>query len=165
MATMPAFLRRPAEPGPKPAPRQLQGKPQKFDLRALPMDDVYFFCKRVNNERLVREADPRARVRCWHTFAAASLALLLLVGVASLKMKNTLASWQIEELRGGQQQMMEKVRALQLQESVLMSPENMQQVARDRGFGAPEPGQVVHLEPRGEGAMASVLGPKGRGTE
>lgn len=168
MATMPAFLRRPlgpAAPGPTPAPRKLQGRPGEYELRALPLDDVFFFCKKINNERLVREADPRGGGRCWSTIAAATLALILLAGVASLKMMNTLAGYRIEELRGGEQQMQDAARTLQLQESVLMNPENLQQVAKDRGLGAPAPGQVVHLEPGGEGAMAAVLGMKGRGAE
>ncbi len=165
MATMPAFLRRPVEPGPAPAPRKLQGRSGEYDLRALPLDEVFFFCKKINNERLVREADPRAGGRCWSAIAAASLTLMLLVGVASLKMLNTLAGYRIEELKSGQQQMTERVRALQLQESVLLSPENLQQVAKDRGFGAPAPGQVVHLEPKGDGAMATVLAVRGRGAE
>jgi hypothetical protein len=166
MATMPAFLRRPADPGPAPAPRMLQGRSAgEFDLRALPLDDVFFFCKRINNERLVREADPRASGRCWSAIAAASLMLMLLAGVASLRMMNTLAGYRIEELKGGQQQMADRVRALQLQESVLLNPENLQQVAKERGLGAPEPGQVVHLEPKGEGAMAAVLSARGRAAE
>ena len=131
MATMPAFLRRPAEPGPTPAPRKLQGRPGEFDLRALPLDDVFFFCKKINNERLVREADPRAGKRCWSAIAAASLALILFAGAASLKMMNTLAGYRVEALKDGQQQMLSRSRSLQLQEGLLLSPENLQQVAKE----------------------------------
>jgi hypothetical protein len=165
MATMPAFLRRPAEPGPTPAPRMLQGRPGEFDLRALPLDDVFFFCKKINNERLVREADPRAEKRCWSAIAAASLALILFAGAASLKMMNTLAGYRAEDLKDSQQQLLTRAQALRLQESVLLSPGNLRQVADSRGLGAPAPGQVVHLEPKGDGAMATVLAAASRAAE
>ncbi len=165
MATMPAFLRRPAEPGPAPAPLKVHGRSGEYDLRALPLDDVFFFCKKVNNERLVREADPGASRRCVSAIGAASLTLILLAGVASLKMMNTLASYRIEELKSAQQQKTDQIRALQLQESALLSPENLQQVAAEHGMGAPAPGQVVHLEPKGEGAMATVLPVRSRSAE
>jgi len=165
MSTMPAFLRRPAEPSPALALRKLPGGPGEYDLRALPLDDVFFFCKKINNERLVREADPHAGRRCGSAIAAACLTVLLLAGVASLKMLNTLDGYRMEELRGGQQQMTDQIRTLQLQESLLMSPDNLERVAKDRGLGEPATGQVVHLEPKGEGAMAAVLGARNRGAE
>jgi len=37
--------------------------PNQFYLRPLPAEDVYFFTKKIDNERLAREADPAARRR------------------------------------------------------------------------------------------------------
>ena len=34
-----------------------------FELRSLPQEDVCFFCKKIDNSRLVREPDPKARGR------------------------------------------------------------------------------------------------------
>ncbi len=41
-----------------------------FELRALPNDDVYFYCKRIDNSRLVRQADPAAKGQCWSAIGA-----------------------------------------------------------------------------------------------
>ena len=30
-----------------------------FQLRALPQEDVFFYCKKIDNSRLVREPDPQ----------------------------------------------------------------------------------------------------------
>jgi hypothetical protein len=165
MATMPAFLRRPAEPGPQPAPRKVQAQAGEFDLRALPLDDVFFFCKKINNERLVREADPRANTRCWSTIATACLALILLAGAASLRMANTLAGFRAEALKTQQAEMQRQIRSLEVRESLMLSPGNLQQVASERGLAAPAPGQIVHLEPKGEGVLAAVLPARGKGAE
>ena len=34
-----------------------------YKLRALPNEDVYFYFKKIDNARVVREADPTARAR------------------------------------------------------------------------------------------------------
>ena len=52
-----------------------------FQLRALPHEDVYFYCKKIDNSRLVREADPRTRGACWSTIGLAVVILALLTGV------------------------------------------------------------------------------------
>ena len=38
---------------------------EECKLRALPNEDVYLFTKRIDNSRVVRQADPRARARDW----------------------------------------------------------------------------------------------------
>ena len=37
-----------------------------------------------------------------------------------------------------------------------LGPQKLEQFAKDRNLVLPEPGQVVHLEPKGEGAFAMV---------
>ena len=51
-----------------------------FQLRTLPQEDVFFYCKKIDNSRLVREADPRARGACWSAIGAAGVVLVLLTG-------------------------------------------------------------------------------------
>ena len=82
MATLPAFFKRteaPAEPhaaGSRDRDHRLRAERDPFQLRALPQEDVFFYCKKIDNSRLVREADPQAarrllvghrrrRVLCW----------------------------------------------------------------------------------------------------
>ena len=62
MATLPAFLRRTELPVPGAAARaarkpvQARVERDPFRLRALPQEDVFFYCKKIDNSRLVREA-------------------------------------------------------------------------------------------------------------
>lgn len=150
MATLPTFFRKP-DSGPQtpaPAPQRVRAKLDPFQLRPLPLDDVYFYCKRIDNARLEREPDPRSGSRCWSAIGIACLALGLLTGVLAPKEANTLAGYQLEGLRARERQMLEQRRVLQLQEAEIASPKNLEQFARDRNLTLPQPGQVSHLEPR-----------------
>jgi len=162
MATLPTFFRktdgRPAGPqGPAaPRPEPVRAKQDPFQLRALPLEDVFFYSKQINNARLVREQDPQSGDRCWSAIGAACLALALLTGVLAPKAANTLAGYRLEGLRVQERQLLDRRRALELREAELLSPQKLEQLAKDRNLVIPEPGQVVHLEPKGEGAFAMV---------
>jgi len=62
MATMPAFFHRTNEGG-LPGLSGTKAERDPFQLRALPQEDVFFHCKKIDNSRLVRAADPQARAR------------------------------------------------------------------------------------------------------
>ena len=70
MATMPAFMRRTEAPEGfkkrKAAAWQapVRAERDEFELRALPQEDVFFYCKKIDNSRLVRDNDPKARGAC-----------------------------------------------------------------------------------------------------
>jgi hypothetical protein len=159
MATLPTFFRKsdagPQRP-PAPGPERVRAPRDAFQLRALPLDDVFFYAKPIDNARLVREQDPRSGGRCWSAIGAACVALVLLTGVLAPKAAGTLAGYRLEGLRAQQRQLLEQRRALQLREAELLSPQNLEQFARDRDLALPGPGQVVHLEPKAEGAFAMV---------
>src|SRR5260370_1409322 len=68
-------------------------------LRALPNEDIFFYTKRVDNSRLVREPDPRAKSECWSSIGAicaiaAVLITSLVPGVAGIT-----AGYQVEALK------------------------------------------------------------------
>ncbi len=159
MATLPTFFRK-SDAGPQrpaaPGPERVQTPRDAFQLRALPLDDVYFYSKSIDNARLVREQDPRSGGRCWSAIGAAAVALVLFTGVLAPKAAGTLDGYRLEGLRAQQRQLLEQRRALQLREAELLSPQNLDQFARDRNLALPAAGQVVHLEPKGEGAFAMV---------
>src|ERR1035438_8376886 len=85
MATVPQFFRRTAVAAGAEAPVTRTESARKerdpFLLRTIPQEDVFFYCKRIDNSRLVREADPDSRHKCWSAIGAACLALALLTGV------------------------------------------------------------------------------------
>ena len=165
MATLAAFLRR--TDGTKSAQASKAGRRglescsaraarDAFQLRPLPLEDVFLYSKKIDNSRLVREADPQAGGRCWSAIGVASLAMLLTAGVAAPNMANILAGYRLENLEAQQAQLAEQRRALELKEAELLNPQKLDQLARERNLVVPSPGQVVHLEPKGEGAVAMV---------
>ncbi|MBZ5577778.1 MAG: hypothetical protein LAP40_14550 [Acidobacteriia bacterium] len=159
MATLPAFLRRmeaPARAESAPRPAAVRAERDAFQLRPLPQEDVFFYCKRIDNSRLVREADPRARGACWSAIGAACLALVLLAGVLAPSVAGTLAGYKLESLRAAERRLLTERRVLQLEEAELLRPDRLEKLAQGQNLVTPASGQVVHLEPRGDASVAMM---------
>jgi hypothetical protein len=125
-----------------------------FLLRALPHDDVYMFTKKIDNSRLVREADPQSRGACWSAIGAACLLLVLLTGAFAPTAMTTLAGYKLEALHAEERRLLEEGRGLDLQEAELLSPARLDQLAHKNNLVAPSTNQVIHLDkPAGEVAM------------
>ena len=91
-------------------------------MRALPFEDVYFRPKKMDNSKLVREADPRAGSACWTVIGVACLMLAFLGGVLAPSVANTVAGYKLESLRVEAQKLADERRTLELQEAQLLSP-------------------------------------------
>ncbi|MGA3095134.1 MAG: hypothetical protein ABSF25_01665 [Bryobacteraceae bacterium] len=156
MATLPEFFKKLGfiEASQQERPARGPVESDLCQLRALPHEDVYFYCKRIDNSRLVREADPQARGACWSTIGAALALLILLSGVLAPSAANTLAGYRLEELRAEERHLVDERRTLELQEAELLSPERLERYAKERDLAAPSPDQVVRLDGKGEGAVA-----------
>jgi len=122
-------------------------------VRAFANEDVYFFTKRIDNSRLVREADPRARGTCWKLIGSAGAAVVLLIGVLLPSAYGLLAGYQIQSLRREGQRLATEQAALELSEARLLSPARMEELARVQQFVDPEPQKVVYLDSKA-GALA-----------
>ena len=163
MATLPAFLRKTevaAEAGRGERPVQLLRpvRPERdpFLLRALPHEDVFLYSKKIDNSRLVREADPQARGACWSAIGAAFVALALLTSVLAPSVAGTLAGYKLEALRAEERRLLNERQVLQLQEAELLSPSRLEKLAKGQNLVTPASGQVVHLEGKADGAVAMV---------
>jgi len=158
MATQPAFARTEApaaaEAGRRPAPVRTARDP--YLLRALPHEDVIFYSKKIDNSRLVREPDPRARGACWSAIGAAAVVLALLTSVLAPSVANTLAGYKLESLRAEQRRLLNERRVLDLQEAELLRPDRLEALAKGQNLVTPANGQVTHLEGKGEGKVAMV---------
>ena len=160
MSTMPQFFRRTAIAAGAEAPvtrtqsARTEGDP--FLLRTLPHEDVFFYCKKVDNSRLVREADPESRGKCWSAIGAACLALALLTGVLAPGAASTLAGYRIEVLRAEAHRLADERRALELQQARLLSPERLEKLAQGQNLVTPLSSQVVRLDNRSDSAVAMV---------
>ena len=70
MATLATYFRKDdtviyGEEAPVSARRRVARPADPYRLRSLPNEDVYFFCKRIDNTRLLKEKDPGATRQCW----------------------------------------------------------------------------------------------------
>jgi hypothetical protein len=155
MATMPAFFRRINEAG---FPALSGAKPERdpFQLRALPQEDVFFHCKKIDNSRLVRAADPQARGACWSAIGAAGVLLAVLTSVLVPSVASTLAGYKLEALRVEERQLLDEKRTLEVVEAGLLSPQRLETLAQGQNLIAPIPGQVVRLNAKGDSAVAMV---------
>jgi hypothetical protein len=158
MATMSTFFGRTASVGVAGA-AQAAARAEKNSsrLRALPFDHVLFFSKTIDNSRLVRAADPRARGACWSAVAGAAVLLVLLTGTLIPSLAGRLEGYKLEALKGEERRLLDERRTLDLQEAELLSPDRLQQVAEQQNLVAPRAGQVVHLDgnkPDGAFALA-----------
>jgi hypothetical protein len=158
MATLPAFLRRTEAPAfiaaSRPAPVRADRDP--FQLRALPNEDLAFFCKKIDNSRLVREPDPKAPSACWSAIGTACIALALLTGVAAPRVAGTLAGYKLESLRAEERRLLNERRNLELQEAELLNVNRLEKLAENQHLTTPAPGQVMRLNSKSESAVAMV---------
>lgn len=124
----------------------IQETDHAYLLREIPNEDIYFYVKDINNSRVVREADPRARVDCWKLIASAGMSAMLLIGVLLPSAYGLLAGYQIQSLRADQQRLLNERSALELREAKLLSPERLAELAKMQAFTDPGPQKVVYLD-------------------
>lgn len=132
----------------------------QFKLRALPNDDVYFFVKRVDNSRLVRQADPTAKGQCWSAIGAACVLAALAASVMAPQVGARLLGYKIEKLRAERTTLIQEIKMLDVQEASLLSPSRLDVIAEKQKLTSPRSGQVVHLPPKGDGGFAKIQTPR-----
>jgi hypothetical protein len=130
---------------------------ESYTLRSLPHEDVFFFCKKIDNTRLVREADPKAGGACWNVIGAACLAVVCLGVAAAPKVTVTMDGYKLEALRAEEQRLLDERRSLDLQEAQLLSPDRLELLAKKQNLVTPGGDQVFHLETRPDGAVAMMV--------
>jgi hypothetical protein len=159
MATLPAFFRRMEATRPQAQARPAQSRAERdpYQLRALPQDNVFFFCKKIDNSRLVREPDPQAKSACWSAIGVATLAVAILAGVLVPGAASTISGYRLESLRAEERRLLDERRALDLQEAQLLSPERLEQLAQNQNLVTPKSGQVFHLEGNKPGAAVAMV--------
>lgn len=125
-----------------------------YRLRALPNEDVYFYRKPIDNYRLVRQADPQVRRKCWKYIAQAAVITLVFTGLFWPNVYGLMTGYQLERLRQERQRLLNDSRALEIEEARLLDPQRLEHLARVREYIDPEPQQVVHLYSKGDKSLA-----------
>lgn len=133
---------------PRKAARQADHRParQAVPVRCFANDDIYFHVKWIDNSRVVRQADPKTGGVCWKLIGSVAAAALLLIGVLLPSAYGLLAGYQIQALKEESKRLANEQASLELEEAKLLSPERMEQLAREQQFIDPEPQKVVYLE-------------------
>ena len=144
---------RPGGPRNESVPRMPHSVRDPYQLRVLPCEDVFFYSKKIDNSRLVRQADPRAREACWSVIGAAFLVLAMLIGVLAPSAAGTLAGYKLEALRAEERRLLDQRRVLELREAELVSPGHLEVLARGQNLVIPAAGQTVRLEAK-DGSLA-----------
>jgi len=142
-----------------PAPARHKPAPtaNPFRLRALPNEDIYFFVKRIDNSRILRQKDPRAARECWSAIGAFAVLAVLLAGALAPTVWGTFAGYQVQALKQERQRLIDERSTLEVQEAALLSPARLEKLAKAQRLLEPAPGQVIHLDPHSDGSMAMNL--------
>ena len=154
---MAAFLGKTANAGASVAPAATRSEKDPYRLRALPLDDVLFYAKKIDNSRLVRAADPRARGACWNAVGAAAVLLVLLTGTLVPSLAGRLEGYKLEALKGEERRLLDERRTLELQEAELLSPDRLERAAARQNLVAPKANQVVHLDSNQPGSDFALV--------
>jgi hypothetical protein len=155
MATLATYFRRPlmAAAASSGLPNRTRTMDDGFSLRALPNEDVFLFSKRIDNSRIIREPEPTSRSE-WSMIGALGLMALLFMGLLTPRVANVFAGYQLESLKQEQQRLVDEQRELDLTSARLSREENLEVLAKRRDLSTPTPGQVIHLDPKGDGKLA-----------
>jgi hypothetical protein len=124
-----------------------------YKLRLLPNEDVYFFVKRIDNSRVVKQSDPRARARDWKVIGGASFAAAALIGVLLPGAYGLLAGYQLSQLQEERLRLNTERARLELEEARLVSAERLQELANIQQFVDPAPDKTVYL-PKSDSSLA-----------
>jgi cell division protein FtsL len=159
MATLAAIFRRVETAAPAQTPVQEfwseQAEVNSWQLRPLPCEDVYFWSKKIDNARLVREADPAAGRRAWKAGLQAACIVAALVALVMPKALGMVAGYRIHMLAQERERLRSERTVLQLEEARLLSPERLEQLARQYGLVNPDVKHVVFLNAKpADGALA-----------
>jgi len=154
MATLATILRKFDTAGG--APRRVEAaQPNPYLLRPLPNEDIYLYTKRVDNSRLVREPDPKAKAECWSTIGAVCAVAVVLITSLAPSVAGITAGYQVEALKQERQRLLDERRTLAVEEAKLLGPERLERLAKAQQMVSPKPEQVVSLNVKAsEGTVA-----------
>lgn len=123
-------------------------------LRQLPNEDVYFYIKRIDNSRVVRQADPQSSARSWRILGGASVAATLLICMLLPSAYGLMAGYQLNTLQQESQRLTIERARLDLEEAQLVSAQRLQELAIQQQLESPKPEAVVYLPPKNDQSLA-----------
>jgi hypothetical protein len=129
-----------SEPRNSPLPRN-----ETCRLRALPGEGQYLFVKSIDNTRVIRKADPKARRGGLTAIGTSLVASVCLIGVMAPSAYNYIAGYELEHLRAQRERLQGENKWLDVELAKLRTPANLEQYAVESGLKKPGPRVVVYL--------------------
>lgn len=123
-------------------------------LRPLPNEDIYFYVKRIDNSRVLRQADPAANARGWKILGGASLTATLLICLLLPNAYGLMAGYQMSSLQQENQRLITEQARLDLEEARLMSSQRLQEIANQHLLQSPRPEAIVYLTSKNDQSLA-----------
>lgn len=117
-----------------------------FVVPEFPNEDVFFYIKPIDNSRVLREADPAARRACWKLIGSSLTIAALVIGLCLPGLYSLLAGYRMEALRQEHGRLMLDRATLEYQESKLLDPARLEELAKLQQFVDPAPTKVVYLD-------------------
>jgi hypothetical protein len=118
----------------------------RFEVPAFPNEDVYLYVKHIDNSRVLREADPAARQVCWRLIGSSFAFAVIVIALLLPTLNRLMAGYKMEALRQERLRLELDRASLELQETKLLSPARLEELARTQRFVDPAPEAVVYLE-------------------
>ncbi len=117
-------------------------------IRPFANEDIYLWVRKIDNTRVVRRDDPAASFLCWKLIGTCFAAAVLLIAVLLPSAYSLAAGYQIEQLKEEGQKLSNELSALELEQTSLISPQRMEELARMQQFVDPAPEKLVYLDGR-----------------
>jgi hypothetical protein len=115
-------------------------------LRPFPNEDIYFFVKHIDNSSVVRQADPERDRANWRMIGAAALAAALVVAVLMPEGYGLLAGYRLRRLEAEHKRLLQAREVLWMEESSVLTPQRMLELAKQQQFVDPPAERVVYLD-------------------
>jgi hypothetical protein len=126
-----------------------------FEVPLFPNEDVYFYVKGIVNSGVVRVADPAARKVCWRMIGYSFVLAILVISLLLPTLYQLMAGYRMEALRQEKERLELSRAALELEETKLVSPARLEELARMQRFVDPAPDSVVYLEGKSDSILAN----------
>ncbi|MFQ5723259.1 MAG: hypothetical protein ACE5G6_02110 [Terriglobia bacterium] len=124
----------------------------------MPSPVQVYWLKRIDNSRLVRQRDPEVIRHTLGLFGGALVCAAVLLLCAWQHFQFIHTGYQLEELQGRHEQVLDWNRTLRVEQAALLDPMRIDVLARSRlGLEVPAAGQVVPVGPSAPPARVAVL--------
>jgi hypothetical protein len=125
-------------------------------LRPLPGEDIFLYAKHIENGKVVRVADPRARGAALSAAGVMCVLAALLTGSVAPRVANYIAGYRIESLRQERQRLRDEGMVLDFEVAKMLRLDRLEELAHRHNLVPPKPGQYVELEPKADQSLASL---------